>query len=223
MSKFSSVKWGSGSCAFSKCLQTLPAYWVKPSPKHSNCGPRTGHQVQPPSPFLPGTDPALSRITSCLQNCTTGERKPEMNSHSRVQLAYGKEEYNIQSKRKAKEENCSPVPSPGFTLLHPVLVNTRCINDKFKKLYLRWTGSYTALVCSPELAFLSRVQVSTPTSACSTAITFRKGTIRSAWLRVALMKQTEENRRVVNFDTIPSLKFTAVEKIVFCKVARDGG
>lgn len=37
------------------------------------------------------------------------------------------------------------------------------------------------------------------------------------------MKQTEENRRVVNFDTIPSLKFTAVEKIVFCKVARDAG
>lgn len=105
--------------------------------QNSNCGPRTGHQVQPPSPFLPGTDPALSPITSCLKNCTTGERKPEMNSHFGARLGYRKEEYNIQSKRKAKEENCSPVPSPGFTLLHPVLVNTRCINNKFKKLYLR--------------------------------------------------------------------------------------
>ena len=60
-----------------------------------------------------------------------------MKSHFGAGLAYRKEEYKIQSKCKAKEEDCSPVPSPGFTLLCPVLVNIRCINDKLKKLYLR--------------------------------------------------------------------------------------
>lgn len=60
-----------------------------------------------------------------------------MNSHFGAGLVYSKEEFNIQSKCKAEEEDSSPTLSAGFMLLWPVLVNTRCINDKFKKLYLR--------------------------------------------------------------------------------------
>jgi len=52
-------------------------------------------------------------------------------------------------------------------------------------------------------------------------ITFRKGMDRNAWLRVALMKQMEQNSRVANIRAIPHLKFTVVEKIIFCEVARD--
>lgn len=37
------------------------------------------------------------------------------------------------------------------------------------------------------------------------------------------MKHTEENGTVGNSYAIPSLKFTAVEKIIFCKVAKDDG
>lgn len=174
--------------AFSEHLRTLSVDWVKPSPKHSNCKHRTGHHVQTPSPFLPGTDSALSPITSHLKNWTTGKRKPEMNSHFGAGLVYRKKEYNIQGKRKAKEEDNNPVLSPGFMLLCPVLVSTRCINDNSKKLYQRWTVSYTGLDCSSGVAFLSWVRVSTQTSACSTVIALRRGMNRKAWLRVALVE-----------------------------------
>lgn len=91
--------------------------------------------MQPPSPFLPDTDPALSPITACLKTLTSVKRKPETNSHFVAGLVHRKEEYSVQSKSKAKEEDCSPVLSPGFMVLCPVLVNTRCTNDKFKKFF----------------------------------------------------------------------------------------
>lgn len=38
-----------------------------------------------------------------------------------------------------------------------------------------------------------------------------------------MVKKMEENRRVTSIYATPRLKFTAVEKSMFCKVARDAG
>lgn len=54
-----------------------------------------------------------------------------MNSYSGAGLVYRKKEYNTQSKYKAKEVDSCPVLSPEFMFACPVLVNTRCIKDKF--------------------------------------------------------------------------------------------
>lgn len=112
-------------------FQTLPADWVKLSPKHSGCEHRMGYQAQPIFPFLPSTDTALSPTTSCLKNCTTGNRKAEMKSYFGAGVMYRKKEHNIQSKYKAKEVDSCPVLSPEFMFMCSVLVNTRCIKDKF--------------------------------------------------------------------------------------------
>ena len=45
------------------------------------------------------------------------KRKAETNSHFGAGMVYRKEEYNIQSKSNAKEEDSSPILSPGFVLL----------------------------------------------------------------------------------------------------------
>lgn len=37
------------------------------------------------------------------------------------------------------------------------------------------------------------------------------------------MKEQEADRRVVNNYAVPSLKFTAVKKIIFCEIAQDAG
>lgn len=90
-----------------------------------------GYQIQPFFPFLLGTETALSPTTSCLKNCTTGERKAEVNCYFGAGLVYRTKEYNIQSKYKAKEVDSCPVLSSEFMFVCPVLVNTRCIKDEF--------------------------------------------------------------------------------------------
>lgn len=54
-----------------------------------------------------------------------------------MELGWFIERRNTIFRASVRPKKRTAVLSPEFMLLYPIPVNTRCINDKFKKLYLR--------------------------------------------------------------------------------------